>query len=287
MSRALLEPDALLGVTVAFSVSDSVDLAQLGLARRHCDLVVAELTRAITTAGGQLLYGGRLDPPGFTQIMIDEVLSHSGGHPALILCVPASEWFHLPAVTLCKLDDSLGNAGRLALLNEAGDKVAKSEWANWSSDSRRNPSTSLTSMRSYVSQRATARVVVGGKLKGYHGSMPGIIEEALLSAEGGRPLYVAGGFGGAAAALAKTLGYDNLSWGPPGFPAGANDGSVRRQLDELAAIVRNRPAADGLDPEERQLLASSHRPGDIATLVVLGLSRVASAPGPIASEGGS
>jgi hypothetical protein len=50
-----------------------------------------------------------------------------------------------------------------------------------------------------------ARIVLGGKLSGYSGFMPGIFEEALLSLERSIPLYLLGGFGGAAEAVANAL----------------------------------------------------------------------------------
>jgi len=50
-----------------------------------------------------------------------------------------------------------------------------------------------------------ARVVLGGKLDEYSGWLPGIFEEALVTLERGAPLYLLGGFGGAAEALARTL----------------------------------------------------------------------------------
>jgi len=50
-----------------------------------------------------------------------------------------------------------------------------------------------------------ARVILGGKIDNYCGFLPGIFEEALLTLENGRPLYVLGGFGGAAEALARAM----------------------------------------------------------------------------------
>jgi hypothetical protein len=49
-----------------------------------------------------------------------------------------------------------------------------------------------------------ARVLLGGKVEGYRGLGPGLFEEALVTLERQRPLYVLGGFGGASV-LAKAL----------------------------------------------------------------------------------
>lgn len=50
-----------------------------------------------------------------------------------------------------------------------------------------------------------ARIVLGGKVEGYRGFIPGIFEEALLSLEKRSPLYLLGGFGGATEVLAEAL----------------------------------------------------------------------------------
>jgi len=50
-----------------------------------------------------------------------------------------------------------------------------------------------------------ARVILGGKVIGYSGFLPGIFEEALLTLEAKSPLYVLGGFGGASEVLSRAL----------------------------------------------------------------------------------
>jgi hypothetical protein len=130
----------------------------------------------------------------------------------------------------------------------------------------------LTAMRRYITRHTDARVLLGGKLRGYQGTMPGVIEEAMMSTSEARPLYVAGGFGGASAAVAIQLGRSEPGWGPPGYPEGADGVS-----DALAALGeaerRTGVIDDGLTLDERRQLATTHRPGDIATLVVQGLAR--------------
>jgi hypothetical protein len=51
----------------------------------------------------------------------------------------------------------------------------------------------------------SARIILGGKLDGYSGFVPGIFEEALTAMEHQCPLYIVGGFGGAAELLALAL----------------------------------------------------------------------------------
>jgi SLOG-like protein len=88
---ALVPLDAAAGVRAAISVSDSADLARLGLNKGLCELAVAELTRAILLAGGTVSYGGRLDPEGFTHILMDEVRRYADGRNALTICLAEAE----------------------------------------------------------------------------------------------------------------------------------------------------------------------------------------------------
>jgi hypothetical protein len=63
----------------------------------------------------------------------------------------------------------------------------------------------LTAMRQESTSAAVARVALGGQLVGYQGSVPGIAEEILLTLDAGRPVYLLGGFGGAAHAVLDVL----------------------------------------------------------------------------------
>jgi hypothetical protein len=51
-----------------------------------------------------------------------------------------------------------------------------------------------------------AFILLGGKLAGFYGAMPGIMEEFLRAVQHQLPVYVLGGLGGAAGAIARALG---------------------------------------------------------------------------------
>jgi hypothetical protein len=265
----LVPQDALRGVTVGISVSDSADLARLGLSEKHCELAVAELARAIFIAGGTLVYGGRLKPAGFTDVLLDEVRRYRGDRDALILCVPISEHQRLGDAELVRIEDELHTSAVLECLDAHGEPI----------DVRRRSdlppvadvAAGLTAMRRHITDRCDARVVVGGRLQGSRGAMPGVVEEALLSIEAAGPLYIAGGFGGAAAAVAHALGHDDGAWFPPSYPDGLDEHNGL--VDRLrAAANKTSLPNDGLSEGQRRQLAVTHRPGDIASLVVTGLA---------------
>lgn len=274
MNEPTLVPrDGLQGQRIALSVSESVDLPRLGLTERHCRLVVAEVGRAIMLAGGVVVYGGHLDPGGYTEILIDEADRFSNGRLALQIVLAESVYRELSPDRLTAVDRQLGTTGRLILVSESGEVVPipDAQTHPWSGDSGR----ALTAMRRYVTEQTNARLLVGGRLTGYSGSEPGLIEEARLTIESGRLLLVAGGYGGAAAAVAQRVlpaAFDG--WAPADFPAHVSDDPVQKSLDHLtAALPRAGVMLENEDAELIRTLTVSHRPADIASATVRLLSR--------------
>lgn len=54
----------------------------------------------------------------------------------------------------------------------------------------------LTKMRKESINKSNARVFAGGKIRGYSGIMPGIVEEFIISLKTEKPIYLVGGLGG-------------------------------------------------------------------------------------------
>jgi hypothetical protein len=269
----LVPRDALHGRRVALSVSDSEDLGRLGLTPAHLELVVAEVARAVILAGGIIAYGGRIKPAGFTQLIIDEVERYGADRVSLELFVPSSEHQDVPIGELEEIDRRLGIAGQLYLLTQDGEPQTIPQRRKETAAPRTASSAeTLTAMRKQVSELTDARIILGGKLTGFKGIEPGVIEEARLTVQAGKALYVAGGYGGAASAVAQTLEFDRFEWAPPSFPVGADTYQVQSALSSLQTAYAAAEPADGLSEEQRRVLAISHRPANIATAVVLGLS---------------
>lgn len=268
----IVPQNSLAGKTVGISVSESADLSRLGLSPAHCELAVAELARAIFIAGGRVVYGGRLVEPGYTEIFLDELTRYREDRDVLTLCVPETEHRRLSDDELIRRRDTLSVSAELVCLNEIGERIDIDDRPPMSPTV--SAPAALSAMRHFVTRICDARVVVGGQLRGYQGAMPGVIEEALLTARASKPIYVAGGFGGAAAAVSVAIGSDDGTWFPPQYPQGAEENVDR--LTELAEM-RASLAPDGLSSKERKQLAVSHRPGDISSIIATGLGRLARA----------
>jgi hypothetical protein len=68
------------------------------------------------------------------------------------------------------------------------------------------PAADLDAMRAAMENDVTARVTIGGRVAGYSGTKPGVLQEALLSLQKNHTLFPLGGFGGAARDAAVALG---------------------------------------------------------------------------------
>ncbi len=64
----------------------------------------------------------------------------------------------------------------------------------------------LTAMCTAMGCDARARVVLGGRVEGYRGAMPGVAEEVRLSLAVGQPGFLVGRFGGCIRDVAETVG---------------------------------------------------------------------------------
>lgn len=157
-----------------------------------------------------------------------------------------------------------------------------------------------------VIPRVSARIVLGGKLTGFAGIMPGIFEEVLTAREGGNcPIFVLGGFGGAAGAIAHVLlkggaladprftpelyakasenpkkpGFADLvkHWNPALLPSDTRSpmkgfAELRAMLNvgsQLGSFLQN-----GLNDDENRQLLSTIDPTEAVRLVLRGLSNV-------------
>ncbi|WP_341926034.1 hypothetical protein [Nocardioides psychrotolerans] len=265
----LVPRDALLGRSIAISVSESADLQRLGLSDLHLQSTIAELSRAIVIAGGIVVYGGAIQQ-GFTKIVLEETERYGNAAGAFEHIVPYNEHSTRSSEDLQSYAASLGVKSSVQLLDADGIPRSARDVRTADDDPGvLDPATALSTMRTYTTEIASARVVVGGKVSGFAGSMPGVAEEAAATIRADKPLYVAGGFGGAATLVGSIVSPNLYQWLPPGLPDDVT-GEVRVLVESALDLPSGE---DGLTDEERALLAITHRPSDIATLVVLGLSR--------------
>jgi hypothetical protein len=257
---------------IAISISESPDMEVLGLAEEHLRDAMAEVARHLLAVGARLIYGGDLRSNGFTELLFELVTRHPRAAAPGDARAAVTNYFAWPVHigmdqhTVTNVIDQLKGAAEVVFLAEDGQVLSQEErfklspqvatedqWAN-----------SLTAMRRVLTEVSDARIVLGGRVDGYKGRMPGVAEEALSALQAGHPLYVLGGFGGCAHDIAEELGVaTKRATSRPTWPA--RSAFTGYNADGL----RN-----GLDANENALLARTVHVDQAVSLILRGLFRL-------------
>jgi hypothetical protein len=255
-------------------VSNSPDLARLGLTETHLRMALGEIARAILVADGGLSYGGHLRADGYTAFLVHECEKYRSRNRPFTGCLPWSVHRALSAPELNQHRSSIGLLGRYVFLDPEGTPLDDPTEGRGSDGERVDAATtadSLTAARRYMAEITDGRIVLGGQRSAFQGRMPGVVEEIILSMRAGQPTYVAGGFGGAAGDIAHTLGLDPDGW------LGIPDRSSDPDLSELASTADETswdPTNNGLTLKQNRQLAVSYRASEIASLLIVGLTNL-------------
>jgi hypothetical protein len=296
---------------LAVSISESGDLARLGLTETHERLITDEVHLYLLLAGLRIAYGGKLepekldDPNNFTLRLFSLVRGYrdlaidagAKGIQPILNVVPWPLWK--------RYDDRVYDVfGRIAELEpipcpplevpevdlapepngfvKPGTPVQRYAWCR-----------ALTHMRNLLTAKADARLCTGGKVEGYQGRMPGLVEESLLSLRKRKPLFLAGALGGctelvidlleqrqrpemtSAVARAKVANYDEVA----GLHEthGAEFPTREALAKELSTLGTRGPEfalCNGLNDRENRELFQTRDPIQIAELVLTGLERL-------------
>ncbi len=171
-------------------------------------------------SGGKLLYGGDLRLNGFTRRLFEFVRKMKNNRlEAISKVVNYQAWpIHLnndekalETKEFLRSNRDVAEFVKLApseqLIQEAEDMGIEVDAFFPPIDAQRGYlwARSLTEMRVRMTEDLNARVIIGGKLEGYSGKYPGIVEEAVLALRNKIPTYILGGFGGAAKVVARAL----------------------------------------------------------------------------------
>jgi hypothetical protein len=222
---------------IALSISYQRDLLLArGLGLEHLRELMLRIARPMVRQGASLAYGGhfRESEDNFTydllRLIAAEQEDNSLGGPDTNLTIGRlynhSAWPAYLDITP-RIEAQWINSCRVVRVTQemAGiapaNVVPDSEAGTRSDRVIFNSALTLSAMRRLAMQSMTiavpdlptpevmpeiaARIMLGGRVNGYAGFLPGLFEEALVSLEHSSPLYVLGGFGGAAEAIASAL----------------------------------------------------------------------------------
>lgn len=260
------------GLTVAISISESDDMPALGLSLAHLQDAMTEIARHLLALEAKLVYGGDLRANGFSTLMFELVARHQSERDqhdqnnATAAVVNYLAWpvhIRMESAALEKFDSDLAGIAKLQCLALDGTPLELEQRLRQASHepSDNEWETGLTAMRHTMRQATQARVVLGGRVSNYKGSMPGIAEEALLSLQAQQPLFVLGGFGGYARDIAQTMGL---------VPAWAGSGPVWTGRDKFLAYGSD-ALNNGLTADENEVLVRTAHIDQAVILMLKGL----------------
>jgi hypothetical protein len=274
----LLPADALKGKRLGISASNSPDLDRLGLTETHFRMTLGELTRAVVIAGGDLHYGGHLQPKGITAFLIEELHRYGRRDRPLKVCLAWTVHRRMSAQQIAEQREILGLFGEIHFLERDGRRLEGPLDEQALDDfTPEECSQALTGLRNYMTDNTDARIVIGGKRAGFEGAMPGIVEEVLLSLERRQPIFFSGGFGGATLDIIRVLHPGYAEWLPRHQDDHQEDTRLTEGLERITQVVTSQGwdgSENGLTNDENCLLAASYRPSEVAALVGRGLGRI-------------
>ena len=267
MISSLSEPSLAVGV----SVSESPDLQALGLSDGHLRDAMAEIALQVLASGSSLAYGGDLRQHGFTEFLA-EMTGRYRDHPRHGGTIVVTDYLAWPVHIRMTPDEFVAFAAeyepavRLVFLGLDGARLVQEQRLRLPAHEPNEDewTQGLTAMRTAMRGDIQARIVLGGRVEGYKGAMPGIAEETCLSLEARQPVFLLGGFGGCARDIAETVGLVER-W------AGSRDGWAGRECFRKYSPddLRN-----GLSREENVVLARTPHIQEAMILMSRGLRRI-------------
>ncbi|CAM2755357.1 hypothetical protein ACSL103130_01270 [Actinomyces slackii] len=303
---------------LGLSMALSEDQGALGLKPVHLEQVVAEIAQLVLLAGGSVTYAGALGThaPDLTSAVLDAVSQyteftlreeqkfrareaipktyHPG--PMFYVTTPCTQIKTSEALERLRMArKALCNRVKFETIDAYGhthDLDEENETLIWPDSSTPTQiAAAISAVRSQLPRLCHARLVIGGKTiprsdshpDGYSGSMPGIIEEALVTVRAGQPLYIAGGFGGASALLAKQLDLPGSQDDKLPTTIGKMSPAMSSAIDEIRRSYHWRTDI-GLSEADVSRLSRTHRPAELAGLIAKGLISLASKSTPPSGE---
>ena len=218
--------------SVGISVSPCEDAARIGYDARQINRIVIRMAQYFLDRNMRVIFGHDWREDGVMRAVADfaEVVSartepeeersdprqsrdmEEGAEPRMLNVVP-TERESLSRVALEAQRDS-GGVLRVISISEGSEHVDEQmpEASHWYRELRLQGGrpAQLTALRLCVTALLNpgCRICLGGKMSGYGGNEPGVMEEAKLALEYGKPLYLMGGFGGAT----RTFGKERMDW---------------------------------------------------------------------------
>lgn len=289
---------------IGVSISDSPDLERLGFGVEHLHEIMLSVARMLLRSGTEahpihLAYGGDLRPGGFTQTLFDLAQSEGQGdwqgrmysYIAWPYYLDLSESDEAQLISSCDFlritpkDSGFADTPASTRPSDRHEASPQAVTARCISTLREQmTSGGKVTLDGKEVQGLTARLIFGGKRVGYTGVMPGIFEEFMLAEEHGVPVYIMGGFGGAAGDLAKAVldsqALDEVfTWeyqktrthGLAALDAGDAYAKLEKSINRYREAIANGNSPNGLTVEQNEVLQDSTCMAEIVGLILRGI----------------
>lgn len=198
---------------VGISISDVANdgYSENHLPASHSIRLAQDLARHLLARSATLIYGGDLRKDGFTEFILDEAIALKNRL--------ATETIHVEnhlawPIYLSDPEVTAWRAKFRSVMTTEEHKIPE-DIKNSVDEKVALPPTSpkniyvwsrcLTEMRTNSIASSHARICSGGKLLGYKGKMPGVLEEIVMAIEMGKPIYLLGAFGGVVGEVCNAL----------------------------------------------------------------------------------
>lgn len=216
-------------------------------------------------------------------------------HPLFINYLPRATFEELYNIDqgrrVEEMERDLGNLGLMRVVMSPDETISVREAAMKSEASSRdcgamteslNSVEEMTKARQVLVDRSTVRVLLGGKVENRanssdeEDSVLGTLEEALLTLEAGKPLYISGAFGGVGTLLARELSLADSSMFPSVPSRSFLSPKNSEYLDRVCSIWNENDAASmtGLSQDELAQFALTTRPEEMIRMLISGTANV-------------
>lgn len=196
---------------IMMSMSESPDLGALAMGEQHQKEAVKEIARHLLADGATLAYGGDLRERGLTWLLFDMALTYNqaaspeGGKAKIVNYLASSAWEKEGAREEVELKIRRQYRGAAIPRCLPRPKDVQDPITGQPYGPGEHAAAALTDMRRRIIADTHALICLGGKVEGYSGRYPGVLEEIALSLSARRPVYLLGGFGGATADAAAVV----------------------------------------------------------------------------------
>ena len=236
---------------VAISISEANDIEDIGLIIEHLHLLMVEIARYLLINRATLMYGGDIfynkEEFNFTKSLVELLISYNKDY---------YDKKRLINFSVKPFSNKLSKA----IKAEYKGIIEFIELGNDCTFEQKNiVYNNLSLLREEMTKACNARVVIGGKVDGFLGRYPGILEEVFYAIKYNKPIFIVGGFGGCAKEIVNFI---------------QNRSTLLERYDIANYIKQNFNLNNGLSNQENEILFTSTNIYEIIKLIIKGLAKL-------------